>query len=236
MMDIKRYIYTGIAVIIVVIGPLQLVDYMATSKDYTVRIKKYYPKIDSVGINKDGTTDYDTTSFYSIPDCRLINHTGDTLSLSEDPNFKVLDFFFTRCPTICPQMTRSMYSVQEEFKDIGDVSLYSISIDPTHDSEQVLGTYSRKYDALDSMWYFMTGNKDYIYDFAQKGVKLSAVEEGQGEGGFIHSDRLVLVDKEGVIRGYYHGTDELDVERLIVEIRMLIKEERVNKRLENEAS
>ena len=77
-------------------------------------------------------------------------------------------------------MTRSMYSVQEEFKDIGDVSLYSISIDPTHDSEQVLGTYSRKYDALDSMWYFMTGNKDYIYDFAQKGVKLSAVEEGQG--------------------------------------------------------
>ena len=56
------------------------------------------------------------------------------------------------------------------------------------------------------------------------------------EGGFIHSDRLVLVDKEGVIRGYYHGTDELDVERLIVEIRMLIKEERVNKRLENEAS
>ena len=86
------------------------------------------------------------------------------------------------------------------------------------------------------MWYFMTGDKGYIYDFAQNGVKLSAVQEGEGAGGLVHSDRLVLVDREGVIRGYYHGTDKLDVERLIVEIRMLIKEERVNQRYNNEAS
>ena len=234
-MDIKRYVYTAIGIIIVVIGPLQLVDYMASSKDYTVLIKKYYPQYDSIGISSKGQIQYDT-SYYRIPNFTLINHTGDTINSANDPNFKVLDFFFTRCPTICPTMTRSMYSVQEEFKDIGDLSLYSVSIDPNHDTEEILGTYSRKYDALDSMWYFMTGDKEYIYDFAQNGVKLSAVHEGEGAGGFIHSDRLVLVDREGVIRGYYHGTDELDVERLIVEIRMLIKEERVNKRYRNEVS
>ena len=74
------------------------------------------------------------------------------------------------------------------------------------------------------------GKKEIIYDLASNGFKLSAVQEGEGAGGFTHSDRLVLIDREGIVRGYYHGTDDIDVERLIVELRMLIKEERINKR------
>ena len=226
-MKFKRYFYTTVALIIIVIGPLQLVDYMSSSKDYTIKIKKYYPEIDSSLIDGNYTLD---TSYYSVPEFSLLNHTGDTIHSSKDPNYKVVDFFFTRCPTICPVMSKAMYQVQNEFKDVGDVSLYSVSIDPDHDNEEVLAKYSRKYDALDSMWYFLTGEKEIIYDLASNGFKLSAVQEGAGAGGFTHSDRLVLIDREGIVRGYYHGTDDIDVERLVVELRMLIKEERINKR------
>jgi protein SCO1/2 len=226
-MNFKRYVYTTIALIIIIIGPLQLVDYMSSSKDYTIKIKKYYPQIDSSLIDSKIVLD---TTYYVVPDFSLLNHTGDTIHLSDDSNYKVIDFFFTRCPTICPVMSKAMYQVQDEFKDVGDVSLFSVSIDPDHDNEEVLAKYSRKYDALDSMWYFLTGEKEIIYNIASEGFKLSAVQEGTGAGGFTHSDRLVLIDREGTIRGYYHGTDEIDVERLVVELRMLIKEERINKR------
>ena len=221
----NRFIYGAIAIIITIIFPLSILYYLSGAGDYLIKIQKYYPKVDSSMTA--GVMNYDT-SFYTIPEFSLLNNTGDSL-FREDLNgqFMVVDFFFTRCPTICPQMSSSMYDVQEKFEKIDDVKLLSVSIDSEYDRPDVLSRYARKYDANPDKWFFLTGDKNKIHNLASEGFKLSAVQESEGIE-ITHSDRLVLIDKEGIIRGYYHGTDDDEVDKLIVELRMLIKESRIN--------
>ena len=220
----NRFIYGAIAIIITIILPISILYYLSGAKDYLIKIQKYYPKVDSSMTA--GVMNYDTT-YYTIPEFSLLNNTGDSL-LREDlkGQFMVVDFFFTRCPTICPQMSSSMYEVQEIFEKIDDVKLLSVSIDSEYDRPDVLSRYARKYDANPDKWYFLTGDKNKIHNLASEGFKLSAVQESDGIA-ITHSDRLVLIDKEGIIRGYYHGTDDDEVDKLIVELRMLIKESRI---------
>tara|TARA_B100000029_G_scaffold456109_1_gene483867 strand:- start:529 stop:1215 length:687 start_codon:yes stop_codon:yes gene_type:complete len=220
----NRFIYGAIAIIITIIFPLSILYYLSGAEDYLIKIQKFYPKVDSSMTA--GVMNYDT-SYYTIPKFSLLNNTGDSL-LREDlkGQFMVVDFFFTRCPTICPQMSSSMYEVQEKFEKIDDVKLLSVSIDSEYDRPDVLSRYARKYDANPDKWYFLTGDKNKIHNLASEGFKLSAVQESDGIA-ITHSDRLVLIDKEGIIRGYYHGTDDDEVDKLIVELRMLIKESRI---------
>jgi len=220
----NRFIYGAIAIIITIIFPLSILYYLSGAEDYLIKIQKFYPKVDSSMTA--GVMNYDT-SYYTIPEFSLLNNTGDSL-LREDlkGQFMVVDFFFTRCPTICPQMSSSMYEVQEKFEKIDDVKLLSVSIDSEYDRPDVLSRYARKYDANPDKWYFLTGDKNKIHNLASEGFKLSAVQESDGIA-ITHSDRLVLIDKEGIIRGYYHGTDDDEVDKLIVELRMLIKESRI---------
>ena len=224
-MNYKRLTYGLLAIIITIILPLSILYYLSGANDYLIKIQKYYPSVDSV--NTDKGLAYDTT-YYTIPDFSLLNHTGDSIYRDDlKDQFFVVDFFFTRCPTICPQMTSSMYEVQETFKGINELKLLSISIDSEYDTMEILSKYARKHDAINDKWFFLTGDKKKIHNLASLGFKLSAVQEAEGSEGITHSDRLVLVDKEGIIRGYYHGTDDDEVDKLIVELRMLIKESRL---------
>ena len=224
-MNFKRLIYSIIAIIITILIPAFILFYLSGAGDYLIKIRKYYPQVDSTLSGNVMTYD---TSFYTIPDFSLLNNTGDSI-YREDLNgqFLIVDFFFTRCPTICPEMSNSMYDVQETLDEIDEVKLLSISIDSEYDTPDILSKYSRKYDAKPDKWLFLTGDKNKIHNLASMGFKLSAVQEAEGEGEITHSDRLVLVDKEGIIRGYYHGTDDDEVDKLIVELRMLIKESRL---------
>ena len=224
-MNSNRLIYGVIAIIITTILPLSILYYLSGAKDYLINIKRYYPKVDS---SQTGSVMNYDTSYYTIPEFSLLNNTGDSI-YREDlyDQFLVVDFFFTRCPTICPEMSNSMYEVQEKFDEIDEVKLLSVSIDSEYDRPDILSRYARKYDAKPDKWFFLTGDKKEIHNLASEGFKLSAVQEAEGEE-ITHSDRLVLVDKEGVIRGYYHGTDEDEVDKLIVELRMLIKESRLS--------
>ena len=225
-MSYKRLGYSLLAIIITIILPLSILYYLSGANDYLIKIQKYYPKVDST---LSGNVMIYDTSYYTIPDFSLLNHTGDSI-YREDlyDQFFVIDFFFTRCPTICPQMSNSMYDVQEKFDEIDEIKLLSVSIDSEYDRPDVLSRYSRKYDANPDKWFFLTGDKKKIHNLASMGFKLSAVQEAEGVEDITHSDRLVLVDKEGIIRGYYHGTDDDEVDKLIVELRMLIKESRLN--------
>jgi protein SCO1/2 len=133
----------------------------------------------------------------------------------------VADFFFTRCPGICPKMSTELTRVQEVFSKDEEIKILSFSVDPDYDQPDTLKKYSTKYSADLAQWTFVTGTKDSIYALAQKGFFLSAMEDAARPVEFIHSDKMVLVDRNGWIRGYYSGTDKKDVDRLIDEIRVL---------------
>jgi len=135
----------------------------------------------------------------------------------------VADFFFTSCPTICPIMKSQMLRIYEKFKDNDQFLLLSHSIDPEHDTVEVLNDYAARLAIEADSWHLVTGVKEEIYDTAFR-YGLAAMEDKNAPGGFIHSGSFTLVDRQGKIRGYYKGTEEEAVDRLIKDIRRLIDE------------
>ncbi|MBC7387659.1 MAG: SCO family protein [Opitutaceae bacterium] len=186
-------------------------------------LPKYFPQ-DVVENTLNGKTVSDTI-FHKIPDFSFLSNSGDTVTqeISRDKIY-VADFFFTTCPGICPQMSSQLKRVQEAFIDNPDILILSHTVDPETDTKEVLDAYAKKYKAIPGKWFFMTGEKNKIYDLAQKGYFISALEDSNYSDAdrFIHSDKLILVDKDKQIRGYYNGTDEKDVDRLILEISVLL--------------
>jgi len=135
----------------------------------------------------------------------------------------VADFFFTSCPTICPIMKSQMLRIYEKFKDNDQFLLLSHSIDPEHDTVEVLNDYAARLAIEADSWHLVTGVKEEIYDTAFR-YGLAAMEDKNAPGGFIHSGSFTLVDRQGKIRGYYKGTEEEAVDRLIKDIGRLIDE------------
>ncbi|HET6244561.1 MAG: SCO family protein [Bacteroidetes bacterium] len=136
----------------------------------------------------------------------------------------VADFFFTTCPSICPAMSAQMKRVNDNFKDHQDIMLVSHSVMPEIDTPEVLQEYAQRYGALPGKWLFLTGDKKDIYALARQSY-FAVTTQGDGdEHDFIHTENLILVDKEKRIRGFYDGTDKNDVNRLISEIDILKKE------------
>ncbi len=167
----------------------------------------------------DGATD---TLYHSIPGFVLMNQEG--IEITEEDlkgNIVVADFFFTTCPSICPIMKTQMLRVNEEFATQEDFRIISISIDPRHDTIEVLKDYSQRLGASTAGWDFLTGDLDDILDLAQKGFLVSAAEDSTAPGGYIHSGAFILIDKELRIRGFYDGTKEEKVDLLMRDIKNL---------------
>jgi protein SCO1 len=165
---------------------------------------------------------YKVTEAYVVPDFKLTDQNRNTIEQKQLRGYiYVADFFFTRCGSICPKMTTQLTRVQEEFLKDPSVKIVSFTVDPKYDTVEVLQSYSKEYGAVDGKWSFVTGTKDSIYSLAQKGYFITAMEDTAHPVDFIHSDKLVLVDKKGWIRGYYNGTDLKEVDKLITEIKVL---------------
>jgi protein SCO1 len=166
---------------------------------------------------------------HRVPDFALTNAEGKAFGTADlHGKIYVADFFFTRCGSICPVMTSELTRVQEEFKDHPDIMLVSYTVDPEYDSAAVLGQYAQAYKAQAGKWHFVTGAKKAIYDLALCGYYILARDRNDTDTTndlFIHSDKVVLVDRQQRIRGYYSGTDRKDIDRLIIEIKVLLKEE-----------
>ncbi|WP_080053940.1 SCO family protein [Spirosoma aerolatum] len=197
-------------------------------------LPRYLPKIDSTKGEplmgkvtlQDGSVITDTV-YNHIPPFRLIDQDGKTVDQSIVKNkIYVADFFFTRCGTICPRISSQLTRVQDIFRENPSIVFLSHTVDPEHDRPAQLKAYAQKYEAIPGKWYFLTGDKAAIYDLAMHGYYLPTVDAGVKEGKpdetFIHSEKLVLVDKEGIVRGFYDGTNKEDVDRLILEIRVLL--------------
>lgn len=161
------------------------------------------------------------------PAFTLTNRDGRTVRLQDLAGHPwIADFIFTRCPASCPLMTARMARLNRELPDDLAVRLVSISVDPEHDTPEVLQRYAQSYNAPDR-WLFLTGGKDEIYRLSRKGFKLGIeIPPPSGPGGppvepILHSTRFVLVDGEGRIRGYYDGFDEDSMKKLRVDLEAL---------------
>lgn len=172
--------------------------------------------------------EYDTV-FQTIPNFELINQ-DSLLFNSKSLNGKIYaaSFFFTRCGTICPVISSQLSRVQDAFHNDQDIKLISISVDPKFDQPKELKSYSNRYDANTDQWNFLTGDKAFIYQLILKGFHVPVSDASEydeavknPDEAFIHSERIVLVDKGGIIRGFYDGTDKKEVDRLILEIKVL---------------
>lgn len=165
------------------------------------------------------------TIFHKVADFSFVNQ--DSAVVNND-TFKdkiyVTDFFFTSCPTICPVMKKEMLRVYDEFEDNDNVLFLSHTIDPAYDTVALLHDYAERLGVSSDKWHFVTGNKEAIFDMGLKSYMVTAMEDKNSPGGFIHSGAFILVDKDRRIRGMYDGTVKEQVDVLINDIHRLLKE------------
>jgi protein SCO1/2 len=156
------------------------------------------------------------------------NQEGQQLT-NEDVKGKiyVVEYFFTTCKGICPKMNENMSKVYEAFRGNEDVKILSHTVDPKKDTVGAIKAYSLRYEADPRQWYFLTGDKKELYDMARYSYLVTASDDTAAvdiESDFIHTDRFVLVDRWGNIRGQYEGTNPAAVGQLIGDIKELLKE------------
>ncbi|MGS0524519.1 SCO family protein [Zobellia nedashkovskayae] len=161
---------------------------------------------------------------HNVADFELLNQNGETITQANYENkVYVADFFFTRCPSICPVMSNNIEKLQNTFIDNTIVMFLSLSVTPKLDSIPVLKEYAQKHNAIDGKWNITTGEKKHIYNLARKSY-FAVVNEGDGGlQDFIHTPNFILVDTKKQIRGVYDGTKEQEIQRLINDIKLLIQ-------------
>jgi protein SCO1/2 len=134
----------------------------------------------------------------------------------------IVDFFFTSCPSICPVMSKEMERVNDHFRDEPNVQILSISIDPTYDTPQILKAYAEEHHAIPGKWHFLSGSKEETFQLARCGFVLPALDGNGVPDDFVHSDKFILIDDQGRIRGYYSGTTREEVDLLMLETKILL--------------
>lgn len=192
------------------------------------------------------------TIWHKLPDFTLINQDGQQVSLHDMvkidpetgdtiPKIVVANFFFTHCATICPGMTSNIKKLQESIKKsqkVGDrtadfVQFLSFSVDPDRDSVAALKKWADRFQINPENWWLLTGNKKTIYDLSLKHMNLS-VQDPQGvDTGFFHTDVIVLIDRDRVVRmprdefgnpRTYRAGEEKDLIKLSEDIVLLMLE------------
>jgi protein SCO1/2 len=131
----------------------------------------------------------------------------------------VADFIYTTCPGPCPRMSSLMKQVQKASLMIPGVQLVSFTVDPEHDTPAVLAQYAARYQADPNLWHFLTGPREALDHLARDAFKLSSVDASLN-----HSTRLVLLDRQSRIRGYYGTTDDDPVVALVRDMKRVLAE------------
>jgi protein SCO1 len=183
----------------------------------------------------------------AVPDFTLLERSGRTVTRSDFlDKVSVVDFFYTRCTDTCPLQSAHLARLQAEFRGVRDVQFVSISVDPEHDTRDVLASYAARFHADPGRWLFLTGNRQAIFRLAVDGFHLGALVSAQRQTPsswswiqpsrvwahdketsphvmrFIHGSRFALVDRHARIRGYFDGTDWLEVQRLSKSLEQLV--------------
>jgi protein SCO1/2 len=226
----KNKSYIGISFIILVFGIYALPKIISRIQNNEV-VKG--DRLDNVVNTNLG--DDKLTKIGPAPKFELVNQ--DNLKITNETyigKVYVLEFFFTTCPSICPKMNQSMLLIEKKFFGNPNFGIVSISIDPKHDTPKVLKEHAEFLGVRSSNWNFLTGDRDYIYELANKGFNLYAGENSKVNGGFEHSGLFALIDKNGNIRCrkddfgnpilYYDGLDKKGVRDIQQDINVLLEE------------
>jgi protein SCO1/2 len=227
---IKNKSYIGISFIILIFGIYAVPKIINRIQNGDiVKGERLDTVSNSTAINKN------LVKIGSAPKFELINQENAKIS-NETYKGKVyvLEFFFTSCPTICPKMNLSMLEIEKSFFGNPNFGIVSISIDPEHDTAEVLKTHKELLGAKSGNWNFLTGDKTAIYDLANKGFNLYVGENSKIKAGFEHSGLFALIDKKSYIRCrkdnfgnpilYYDGLDKKGVRDIQHDIAILLKE------------
>lgn len=165
------------------------------------------------------------TVYHTIQPFSFINQYGEAVTNKTiEGKIVVANFFFATCQSICPAMSTNLMQVQKAFEHDDSLLILSHSVNPLHDTVEVLLNYSRTYNAIQNKWHLLTGDKKQIYEIAKSSYLVNAIEDDGTPEGFLHSELLLLIDKKGRIRGMYDGTDEVQVKKLIQDIQLLKSE------------
>ena len=219
-MSKKALLALMIAVLLPIVGYM-LTDYYS-KRDVQMPPRYFYDSIRT--IQKRGKT-VDDTIWHQVSNIHLTNQFGKQFSLYDlKGKIIVLDFFFTRCPTICPQLPIAMKKLQNSFTHNDSiVQFISISVDPLHDSVFQLRKWAEKYNVDPDSWWLLTGNRDSIYNFGLKEIKAN-IADVNVDTAFIHTEDFFLLDKERIVRGWYNGFDSMAQKKLVRDIPLLMLE------------
>lgn len=236
----KKLILGVILAIAVSVGvPLSMFLTAKYLKKDTIDLPDYYLPEGVETRVEDGKTITDTI-YHKVGDITLTNQLGNKVSLNKDLAGKVVvvNFFFARCPSVCPKLTSNMTLLQNAFRKNAkkrdaleaDVHLVSMTVNPEHDSFQVLREYADRFAVNHDHWWFLTGSKQDIYNFARNELRVSVQPTEGGVEDFIHTEKIVLIDKDRHIRGYYDGLDSVEIKRCADDVVLLkLEKKRKNK-------
>jgi|GEM_PF-124567 len=195
-------------------------------------LPRYYPNVNGFESEhtylREGKRGRPDTLWHAIPPFTFTDQTGETVTEAYmDGNITIANFFFASCPGVCPVMNKALAGVRERLEantkvSFDDVVFLSHTVDPDRDTTAVLNKYAEKFNAKPNQWKFVTGNKDDLYDLSMEGYFMTAQKAPVGAAEeFDHSGKLVLVDKNRVIRGYYSALDSARVNKLVEDIYIL---------------
>ena len=163
---------------------------------------------------------------HTIPQFSFVNQNGDSVTLDDlKGKVYVANFFFTSCPSTCPPMMKQLKRVQKQFKGNANFRIISHTVDPKRDTVATLRTYADNHGVKDGFWHLVTGKKKPLYLMARNGYDVASLEGQDGSpAGFVHSSKVILIDRNQRIRGYYDGTKESQVDELIKDIKFLLEQ------------
>lgn len=211
-----------IAFLVVVIIPV--VSYLIVehySRGAVELPKRYF--YDTVLVRKEKGREVSDTVWHKIRPFKLKNQFDVEVGLDDwGKKIIVVDFFFTSCPSICPTLTRNMKTLQKAFKKTDTIVRFvSFTIDPERDNPSKLKKYGDKLQIDHDTWWLLTGSKKEIYDIALNEFKASVASNGNIDTGFIHTEKIFLLDKDHVVRGWYNGLDSVHLDQVIKDVVLL---------------
>lgn len=154
------------------------------------------------------------------------NQDGNIISnKSLEGKIYTANFFFTTCPSICPQMTNNLIDTHNKFKDEPNFKQLSFTVMPWVDTVEKLNQYSINNGLDSNQWYLLTGDKTSIYDLARQSFfaeKRIGLQKNSDE--FLHTENVLLIDSQGRMRGVYNATLSSEINRMNQDIEVLLKE------------
>jgi protein SCO1 len=194
------------------------------STEAVVMPRKFYVPDSVITKSVNGKNVIDTI-WHKVKNIQFTNQLGNRVDLdSLHGRIIVMDFFFTRCPSICPGLAHSMKRLQDSFtKNDSIVQFISVSIDPIHDSVQCLRKFADHYNVNHDTWWMVTGDKKEIYDFALHEIRAN-IADINVDTVFPHTENFFLLDTNRIVRGYYNGFDTAAMTKLVRDIPLLMLE------------